>query len=96
MKLQQILIISLLLVVNFISCAAAQDINLSWEASPTPSVTGYMVYYKQGDSSLPLNGDDADQGSSPIDVGDNLTVTLTGLEDSATYYFSVNCVRLWQ
>ncbi len=89
MKLLQTLIISFLLIVNFICCASAQDITLSWDASPTSSVTGYLVYYKQGDSTLPLNGEDADQGISPIDVGEDLTATLTGLTDEATYYFSV-------
>ena len=89
MKSFQIVIISFLLVVNFINSAFCQDITLSWDPSPTESVTGYMVYYKAGDNNLPFNGYEANQGSSPIDVGDNLTATLTDLDDGITYYFSV-------
>ncbi len=69
--------------------AFSLDITLSWDASPSNSVTGYYVYYQQGSSILPLSGTDADQGASPVDVGSNLSVTLTGLEDDAIYYFTV-------
>ncbi len=89
MKIFQVVIISFLLLVNFISSASCQDITLSWDPSPTADISGYMVYYKAGNSNLPFNGYEADQGASPIDVGDNLTTTLTGLDDGATYYFSV-------
>ncbi len=89
MKLSQIFIISFLLLVNFISSAYCKDITLSWDPSPTPEVSGYMVYYKQGNSNLPFDGTDATEGASPIDVGDTLTTTLTGLDETATYYFSV-------
>ncbi len=89
MKIFQLVIISFLLLVNFINSAFCQDITLSWDPSPTAGISGYMVYYKAGNSNLPFNGSEADQGASPIDVGDNLTTTLTGLEDGETYYFSV-------
>ncbi len=69
--------------------AFSLDITLSWDESPSSSVTGYYVYYQQGSNTLPLSGTDADQGVSPIDVGSSLTATLTGLEDGAIYYFTV-------
>jgi len=89
MKLFQLVIICFLLLVNFISNAFCQDITLSWDPSPTASVSGYMVYYKAGDSTLPFDGTGADQGASPVDVGDNLTTTLSSLDDGVTYFFSV-------
>ena len=89
MKLFQLVIICFLLLVNFISNAFCQDITLSWDPSPTAGVSGYMVYYKAGDSALPFDGTVAAQGASPIDVGDNLTSTLTSLDEGVTYYFSV-------
>ncbi|MBE0598257.1 MAG: hypothetical protein IH614_13395 [Desulfuromonadales bacterium] len=52
-------------------------------------MVGYKIYYNNGSSSLPLNGNDAAEGVSPIDVGDQLNVTLTGLKDSEIYFFAV-------
>lgn len=89
MKLFQIVIISLVLLVNSISVAFCQDVTLSWDPSPTADVTGYKIYYKQGKMNFPFDGTGADQGSSPVDVGDVLSTTLTNLDDGATYFFSV-------
>lgn len=69
--------------------AFAKDLTLAWDANPEPGVIGYRVYYNNGSSSLPLNGIDAAEGPSPIDVKGQLTVTLSGLEDSEIYYFAV-------
>ena len=69
--------------------AFAQDVTLSWDPSPTPEVTGYNVYYKTGDMDFPFDGTGADQGASPVDVGNVLSTTLTGLADGVPYYFTV-------
>ena len=90
MKSFQILIISFLILVNSISIAFCQDITLSWDPSPTPEVTGYYVYYKQGDMHLPFDGTGADQGPSPVTAAlADLTIQLTGLTDGVPYYFAV-------
>ncbi|MCK4502714.1 MAG: fibronectin type III domain-containing protein, partial [Desulfuromonadales bacterium] len=89
MKSFQILIISFLILVNSISIAFCQDITLSWDPSPTPEVIGYKVYYKQGNMDFPFDGTGAYEGASPVDVGDVLSTTLTGLTDGVTYFFSV-------
>lgn len=89
MKLFQILIISFLIIVNSISIAFCQDITLSWDSSPTPEVAGYKVYYKQDNMNFPFDGAGADEGASPVDVGNVLSTTLTNLSDDETYYFSV-------
>ena len=53
---------------------------LSWE--PIPSTLAryqYRVHYDDDITSPPYNGTGADQGPSPIDVGDIFSFTLTGL-----------------
>jgi hypothetical protein len=89
MKLFHIVIFSLLLLVNSISASFAQDVTLSWDPSPTEGITGYKVYYKQGDMNYPFDGTGANEGASPVDVGDVLSTTLTNLSDGETYFFSV-------
>ncbi len=89
MKSFQILIISFLIIVNSITVAFSQDITLSWDASPTTEVTGYKVYYKQGDMNYPFDGTGAYEGDSPVDVGPELSTTLTDLTDGLNYFFSV-------
>ena len=89
MKLFQVLIVAFLIFVNPISNVFCQDITLSWDPSPSPEVTGYKVYYKQGNPNFPFDGTGAEEGVSPIDVGDTLTTTLTNLSDDVNYYFSV-------
>ncbi len=89
MKLFHILIVSLLLVVNSISSGFCQDVTLSWDPSPTDGVTGYKVYYTKDMTEYPFQGIGADQGPSPVDVGDVLSTTLTNLPDDETFYFSV-------
>ncbi|NOY13793.1 MAG: fibronectin type III domain-containing protein, partial [Deltaproteobacteria bacterium] len=71
------------------SPAFSQDVTLSWDASPTAGVVGYKVYYKPNNSTLPFDGSGANEGLSPLDVGDQLTATLTGLADNSIYYFAV-------
>ena len=89
MKLFQILIISFLILVNSISIAFCQDITLSWDPSPTQDVTGYKVYYQQGNMDFPFDGTGAYEGDSPVDVGNVLSTTLTDLSDGGIYFFSV-------
>jgi len=73
----------------FTSPTFAQDVNLSWDASPSDTVAGYKIYYSQNDDSQPFVGTGATEGDSPIDVGDNLSTAISNLEDNAIYYFAV-------
>jgi hypothetical protein len=83
---------AILTVITFLlfmgSLSHAQDVTLSWDSSPSSSVTGYYVHYQKDDNTTPFSGTGAEEGDSPIDVEDNLTTTLTGLPDG-DYYFAV-------
>ena len=85
-------LISSLLTVMLLAAALpafAADITLNWDPSPSSSVVGYKVYYKADSAEMPFDGIGANEGPSPVDVGDNLTTTLTGLNDTSDYYFTV-------
>ena len=83
--LQALLVVTLLLSA---SLAAAKTVTLSWSASPS-QIAGYKLYYKAGSSAVPLDGTGATQGSSPIDIGNVLTYTVTGLPDADDHYFTL-------
>lgn len=70
--------------------AGAKDITLAWDKNPEPDVAGYKVYYKAESSAAPLDGWGANEGDSPIVVGDLTTAKITGLMTSQTYYFAVS------
>jgi hypothetical protein len=89
MKYIQILIMTVLILVNLILPAFGREVTLYWEPSPSPDVIGYKVYYQQGTPRLPLSGTEADQGASPIDVENSLMASVSGLEETVVYYFSV-------
>ena len=93
MKLYQIVITVFLLLVNFTNVAFCQDVTLSWDPSPTAGVDGYKVYYKQGNMDFPFDGTGANEGASPIDVGNTLSTTLTGLNDGVSYFFTVTAYQ---
>jgi len=63
--------------------AQAKTVKLSWDPSPTPSVTGYLVYVSYYDSMWhPIEAD----------AGNALTYTVEGLENDEGHYF---CVRAY-
>ena len=88
LQMKSVLVLLVLIFMLIPVSLLAKDVTLSWDASPS-NVTGYLVYYKIKYDNLPFDGTGADQGSSPIDVGNVLTFTLTGLLDNTLYYFAV-------
>jgi Fibronectin type III domain len=58
---------------------ADQAITLAWDASTDPAVMGYVVYY----------GTASGNYTTRMDVGTNLTVTITNLQPGLTYYFAI-------
>lgn len=55
------------------------SITLRWPANAWYRVGGYRLYYDSDRSGSPYTGADADNGSSPIDVGKVTEYTLQGL-----------------
>lgn len=67
----------------------ATSVTLSWDASPSENIAGYKVYYNEGEATFPEGVFGANEGTSPITVGDSTTTTITGLNDSELHYFTV-------
>jgi len=79
-------------VVSDVSAASPPpyNVDLDWSANLAYLVTNtvmpgsYRVYYRQNQSGPPYDGTDAGNGSqpSPVDAGDNTTLTLENLQPS--------------
>lgn len=63
------------------ACVQATDITLAWDASITPTVSGYKVYFGQAPGTY----------GAPIVIGNVLTFTVTAL-GAGTYYFAVTAI----
>jgi chitinase len=60
------------------SLAQAVDVQLAWNPSPSPQVTGYQLYYGTGSG----------QYSVSVDTGTATTAALSGLQVGQKYYFA--------
>lgn len=69
----------LILVLGLVNTHGAQSVQLGWDASQDPAITGYHVYY----------GTACREYANQVDVGTNTTVTISGLCAGETYYFAV-------
>ena len=63
----------------------AGRITLEWDPVPHPDLAGYMVYY----------GTFSDDYDESVDVGNWTSVTIEGLEEDVTYYFSVTAYSVY-
>jgi len=73
------LILTLAAVLLGSTAASAQTVNLAWDASTDPTVTGYIVKW----------GTRAQNYTSFIDVGNRTSWTVNGLTVDQKYYFAV-------
>ncbi|MFP4644719.1 MAG: fibronectin type III domain-containing protein [Spirochaetales bacterium] len=61
--------------------------TVRWNAAPGADVEGYRLYY--GSEPGQYFGEEADEGRSPVDVGEDTEIELTGLDPGRLYYISV-------
>jgi hypothetical protein len=59
--------------------AVSRQVTLAWDASPDPSVSGYIVHY----------GRNSGVYEAALDVGANTFATITGLTPGTDFYFIV-------
>jgi hypothetical protein len=59
--------------------------TLVWDASPSPGIAGYAVYYGVSDSSA----------TNRYDAGQTLSATITGLNPATAYFFYVVVYDPW-
>ncbi|MBQ9205472.1 MAG: fibronectin type III domain-containing protein [Treponema sp.] len=64
------------------------SVTISWSFSVDDNAGGYYVYY--GNRPGEYLGRTAVEGSSPVNVGEKNSITLTGLENGRIYYFAVS------
>ncbi len=62
-------------------------IEVSWNPIQQTDLAGYIVYY--GTSSGVYRATDSEAGVSPIDVGNNTSISLSGVQNGTLYYISV-------
>jgi hypothetical protein len=69
--------------------ALAKDgaVELRWARVPVADIGGYLVYYGEGPGDY--FGKAALEGRSPVDAGESISLTLTGLQNGRIYYFAV-------
>lgn len=67
--------------------AGDESVTLSWSYSVDDSAGGYLVYY--GNRPGEYLGRTAAEGDSPVKLGNQSSVTLTGLQNGKIYYFAV-------
>ena len=71
----------------------AADYSFAWSVNPPP-VTGYRLYYKNdGTAGPPFYGTGAAEGPSPVELGNQTSFTLTGLDDNETYHFALTALN---
>lgn len=72
---------------RLVAMAHDGSVELRWSRVPEADVAGYLVYY--GSSPGEYFGSAAAAGPSPIDAGDVLSFTVTGLPNGSLVYFVV-------
>jgi len=70
------------------SCFAS-TVVIQWDPNTDADLSGYKVYYQADSSSIPYQGTGAAEGAAPIDVSNQTTATISGLDPAHAYYFAV-------
>lgn len=78
-SLLNIKLVAFLSVLFYSNLVSAAQVTLAWDANTDPDLAGYMLYYGFATRAYDY----------VVDVGDQTTFTLSGLEDGHTYYFAL-------
>lgn len=88
-RLQLTLIIVVGIILGLYGTCMAVGLSLQWDPNSEPDLAGYKVYYIADSTAVPFNGTGAAEGASPIDVHNQLSATITGLDAAHSYSFAV-------
>jgi uncharacterized protein involved in tellurium resistance len=61
----------------------ASTVALQWDPNTESDLAGYKVYYQADSATIPF------QGTAPVDVLNQTTATIDGLDPNYSYYFAV-------
>jgi len=67
----------------------AMTVALEWDANVEDDLAGYKVYYKTDISASTFDGVGAVEGDSPLDVQNQTSATISGLDPNNRYVFTV-------
>ena len=83
------IILALVLCLAGAPVCSGSTVVLTWGTDVYPGLSGYKVYYQQDSSTIPFTGTGATQGNSPVDVHNQTSATISGLDPSHGYYFAI-------
>ena len=78
-------LIPILLCPLFIQHAVAASVTLAWDPNSEPAIAGYKLYYGKASGTY----------ESVIDVGNQTTYSISGLEEGKTYFFTVTAYNVF-
>lgn len=81
------ILVAVVFAFGMVTASHAVTVALQWGASE--GSTGYRVYYQADSATLPLSGSGATQGNAPIDVSNQTSATISGLDPAHSYHFAV-------
>ncbi len=78
-------------VFTLVACSSsfASSVVLQWDPNSEQDLAGYKVYYKADSSAMPFDGVGAAEGAAPIDVRNQTTITIDGIDPSRAYFFAI-------
>jgi hypothetical protein len=79
----------LAIIFGLVAQVLATTVVLQWDPNTDPTLAGYKVYYKADTNTLPFAGVGAKEGAAPIDVHNQTTATVSGLDPNHSHYFVV-------
>jgi chitinase len=77
------------------SLSYAVTVTLQWDPNTEPDLSGYKVYYQANSLITPIQRTDATEEPSSLDVGNQTSATISGLDPGSNYYFAVTAYNIF-